>query len=137
MSLLAHSIIHELIFSFLNVVNSRLLSVEKDVRQLKSQLAALSANAVAAPCLDSRLSVQTSSERLEQPETQVSGGPEQEKLSDPTDGVGTIEFSDKESWAYFGERPPYIHPRFEDLTTNSMLQVPHRTLHLHEQSDEP
>lgn len=121
LSLLAHSIIHKLFSSFLNAVNSRLLSVENDVRQLKSQLAVLSANGVAGPCPDSTLSVQTSGDRLDQPEIQVSQGLERENLSDPTDGVGTIEFSDKESWAYFGEGHPYVHPKSEGLTTDSIL----------------
>lgn len=90
--------------SFLDLVESRLATVEDEVRLLKGQLSDLS---YAAP--------RAEGPRVCTAADQVSGAHEDEqangKSPDATDGVGTVEFVDEDNWAYFGT----FRPRGQNL----------------------
>ncbi|CAG9983774.1 unnamed protein product [Clonostachys byssicola] len=88
---------------FLDLVESRLASVESDLHELKSQFAAMNTNGVPRQELNYTPSAQANNGGSESLSSEAHDGDlDQERSPDGTDGVGTIEFTDGESWEYFG-----------------------------------
>ncbi|KAK7211504.1 hypothetical protein V2G26_018682 [Clonostachys chloroleuca] len=88
---------------FLDLVESRLASVESDLHELKSQFAAMNTNGIPRQELNYAPSAQANNGGSESVSLDDHNGDlDQERSPDGTDGVGTIEFTDEESWEYFG-----------------------------------
>lgn len=78
-------------------------SLETEVRQLKFQLANAAPHSIPGLYADGTSSTAARSgsvlETSITPQGEISA---ENKSPDATDGVGTIEFTDEETWAYFG-----------------------------------
>lgn len=77
--------------------------MESDLHELKSQFAAMNTNGIPRQELNYAPSAQANNGGSESVSLDDHNGDlDQERSPDGTDGVGTIEFTDEESWEYFG-----------------------------------
>ncbi|KAM5343695.1 hypothetical protein ACJ41O_012232 [Fusarium nematophilum] len=105
--------------SFLDLVESRLADVENDVRQLKAQLAAVTSQDGGVPASEPAPNVVNS---VSVCSTTVQDETESGRSPDATDGVGTIEFTNEETWAYFGSSSNIAFTRIIRRTLGHLLQ---------------
>ncbi|KAH6692233.1 fungal-specific transcription factor domain-containing protein [Plectosphaerella plurivora] len=112
---------------YLDLVEARLASVETDIRRLKSQVSSTHA------------SDQTGNRSLPPSQTDPSlfggtGTPpfhdaiSSERSPDATDGVGTVEFTNEETWAYFGPSSNIAFTRIIRRTLGHLLHKSQATM---------